>query len=165
MTARPREPAPQTSPAASTDPTSTDELVELARAASKHGGRYIAHIRSEGNTFLEAIDETLTIAKKAGIPVEIYHLKAAGKKNWHKMDRAIRKIEDARANGTDVTANMYTYIAGATGLDASMPPWQACERSCAKVTALHGRRGHAGAWTQSFARFTMGVGYIYQLGV
>lgn len=102
---------------------STDELVELARAASKHGGRYIAHIRSEGNTFLEAIDETLTIAKKAGIPVEIYHLKAAGKKNWHKMDLAIQKIEDARANGTDVTANMYTYIAGATGLDASMPPW------------------------------------------
>ena len=101
----------------------TAELIGLSRVASEYGGRYIAHIRSEGNNFLEAIDETLTIAREADIPVEIYHLKAAGKSNWPTMDLAIEKIEDARLRGIEISANMYTYIAGATGLDASMPPW------------------------------------------
>lgn len=101
----------------------TDELVALNKVAAAYGGRYITHMRSEGNRFLEAIDETLNIAKQAGVAAEIYHLKAGGKNNWHKMDLAIAKIDSARAAGLDITTDMYTYIAGATGLDASMPPW------------------------------------------
>lgn len=102
---------------------STEELIELSKVASEYGGMYIAHIRSEGNRFLEAIDETLRIAREAKLPVEIYHLKAGGKQNWPKMDQAIAKIEAAQREGIKITADMYTYIAGATGLDASMPPW------------------------------------------
>jgi len=101
----------------------TDELIELAKVASAHGGMYIAHIRSEGNKFLEAIDETLRIAREAELPVEVYHLKAGGKQNWPKMDQVIAKIEQAQREGVRITADMYTYIAGATGLDAAMPPW------------------------------------------
>jgi N-acyl-D-amino-acid deacylase len=101
----------------------TDELIELARVASTYGGIYISHLRSEGNRFLEALDESLTIARTANIPVEVYHLKAAGASNWPKLDAAISRIEAARATGLRVTADMYTYIAGATGLDAVMPPW------------------------------------------
>jgi N-acyl-D-amino-acid deacylase len=101
----------------------TDELVELAKVASASGGMYIAHMRSEGNRLLEAIDETLTIAREAHIRVEIYHLKASGESNWKKMDAAIAKIEDARKKGVEITADMYNYTAGATGLDAAMPPW------------------------------------------
>jgi N-acyl-D-amino-acid deacylase len=101
----------------------TEELVELARVAGRHGGIYTAHMRSEGNQLLEAIDETLRIGKEAGLPVKIHHLKAGGKPNWHKMDIAIDRINTARAEGHEVTADMYTYIAGATGLDASMPTW------------------------------------------
>ncbi len=102
---------------------STGELIELSKVASEYGGMYIAHIRSEGNRFLEAIDETLRIAREAKLPVEMYHLKAAGKQNWPKMDQAIAKIEAAQREGVRITADMYTYVAGATGLDASMPPW------------------------------------------
>lgn len=102
---------------------STEELIELSKVAAQYGGMYIAHIRSEGNRFLEAIDETLRIAREAALPVEIYHLKAAGTQNWHKMDQAIEKIEQARRDGIRITADMYSYVAGATGLDASMPPW------------------------------------------
>ena len=102
---------------------STDELVELAKVVSEFGGMYIVHLRSEGNAWLEAIDETLTIAREADVPVEIYHLKAAGKNNWETLDDAIAKIEGAQREGLRVTADMYTYVAGATGLDASMPPW------------------------------------------
>jgi N-acyl-D-amino-acid deacylase len=101
----------------------TDELIELARIASEYGGMYISHMRSEGNRLLEAIDELITIAREANIPAEIYHLKAAGVENWPKLDEAIAKIEAARAEGLRITANMYTYTAGATGLDAAMPPW------------------------------------------
>ncbi|MGE0816757.1 MAG: amidohydrolase family protein [Vicinamibacterales bacterium] len=101
----------------------TDELVELAKVASASGGMYISHMRSEGNRLLEAIDETLTIAREAGIRAEIYHLKASGEANWPKLDQAIAKIEAARASGLDITADMYTYTAGSTGLDAAMPPW------------------------------------------
>jgi N-acyl-D-amino-acid deacylase len=80
-------------------------------------------LRSEGNQFLEALDELITIAREARIPAEIYHLKAAGQSNWSKLDGAIQKIEAARASGLRITADMYTYVAGATGLDAAMPPW------------------------------------------
>ena len=100
----------------------TDELVELSKVASEYGGTYITHMRSEGNRFLEAIDETIDIAKRANIHVEIYHLKAAGKQNWAKLDKAIAKIDSARRAGINITTDMYTYIAGATGLDAAMPP-------------------------------------------
>ena len=101
----------------------TDELVELAKVASQSGGMYISHMRSEGNRLLEAIDETLTIAREAHIRAEIYHLKASGESNWPKMATAIEKIEAARKEGLDITADMYTYTAGSTGLDAAMPPW------------------------------------------
>lgn len=101
----------------------TDELIALSRAAAEYKGIYISHLRSEGNSFLEALDELLTIAREAKIPAQVYHLKAAGRENWPKMDAAIRKIEEARASGLKITADMYTYTAGQTGLDASMPPW------------------------------------------
>ena len=101
----------------------TDELVALAKVASESGGMYIAHIRSEGDRLLEAIDETIDIAKQANIRAEIYHLKAAGQDNLDKMTQAIAKIDEARKAGTAITADMYTYTAGSTGLDASMPPW------------------------------------------
>lgn len=101
----------------------TDELVELCKVAAAYGGMYISHIRSEGNRLLEAVDELITIARQAHIPAEIYHLKAAGRSNWNKLDAVIEKIEAARAEGLRITADMYTYTAGATGLDAAMPPW------------------------------------------
>jgi N-acyl-D-amino-acid deacylase len=100
----------------------TDELVELAKVASQSGGMYISHMRSEGNRFLEAIDETLTIARDAHIRAEIYHLKVSGESNWPKLAAAIEKIEAAQKDGLEITADMYTYTAGSTGLDASMPP-------------------------------------------
>jgi N-acyl-D-amino-acid deacylase len=103
--------------------SSTGELIALNRVAAKYGGRYISHIRSEGADLLEAIEELITIARTAGIGAEIYHLKAAGQEHWAKLDEAFRMIEAARAEGLDITANMYTYTAGATGLDAAMPPW------------------------------------------
>jgi N-acyl-D-amino-acid deacylase len=101
----------------------TDELVALCEEAAKYGGMYISHMRSEGNRLLEAIDELIEISRRAKLPAEIYHLKAAGQPNWGKLDAAIKKVEDARASGLKITADMYTYTAGATGLDASMPPW------------------------------------------
>jgi N-acyl-D-amino-acid deacylase len=101
----------------------TPELIALAEAAGEFGGIYISHLRSEGNQFLEAFEEFLTIAREAGVPGEIYHLKAAGEENWHKLDELIRRVEEARAEGLRITADVYTYTAGATGLDAAMPPW------------------------------------------
>ena len=101
----------------------TDELVALAKVASESGGMYIAHIRSEGDRLLEAIDETIAIAKGAEIRAEIYHLKAGGQSNLGKMAQAIARIEEARRGGIMITADMYTYTAGSTGLDAAMPPW------------------------------------------
>jgi N-acyl-D-amino-acid deacylase len=102
---------------------STEELIELSKAAAPYGGRYISHLRSEGDRFLEAVDELVRIAREAGVPAEIYHLKAAGASNWSKMDAAIAKIEEARRQGLRITADMYTYTAGATGFDACIPPW------------------------------------------
>src|SRR5712675_1830034 len=101
----------------------TDELIALCKVAAEYNGMYISHIRSEGNRLLEAADEFLQIAREAKIPAEIYHLKAAGKSNWDKLDKLLGKIAAARGEGMQVTADMYNYVAAATGLDASMPPW------------------------------------------
>jgi N-acyl-D-amino-acid deacylase len=101
----------------------TPELVALMQAAAESGGAYISHLRSEGNRLLESVDELIHIARESGAPAEIYHLKAAGQENWHKMDEVIGLVEEARAEGFRITADMYTYTAGATGLDAAMPPW------------------------------------------
>lgn len=101
----------------------TDELIALARVAGEYGGLYVSHLRSEGEQLIEALEEFLTIVRQAGVRGEIYHLKAAGKDNWGKFDRVIEMIEKARAEGLSVTADIYTYPAGATGLDSSMPPW------------------------------------------
>lgn len=101
----------------------TDELIALAAVAGKYGGMYISHLRSEGNDLLAALDELIDTARKANVAAEIYHLKAAGQSNWHKLDAVIERVERARAEGLRITADMYTYTAGATGLDAAMPPW------------------------------------------
>jgi N-acyl-D-amino-acid deacylase len=101
----------------------TSELVELARVAAGYDGIYISHIRSEGNRLLESVDELISIARDSGARAEIYHLKAAGRDNWDKLDVAVERIEAARAEGLEITADIYTYTAGATGLDAAMPPW------------------------------------------
>jgi N-acyl-D-amino-acid deacylase len=100
-----------------------DELIELCKVASEYDGMYISHMRSEGSRLLEAIDELITMAREAKLPAEIYHLKAAGKPNWGKLDAAVAKVEAARKQGLKITADMYTYTAGATGLSATMPPW------------------------------------------
>ena len=100
----------------------TNELVELCKVASQYGGMYISHMRSEGDKLYEAVEELITIAKEANIPAEIYHLKAAGKDNWPKMDSVIKRVERARTEGQLISADIYTYIAGGTGLTATMPP-------------------------------------------
>ncbi|MEP7078419.1 MAG: D-aminoacylase [Chthoniobacterales bacterium] len=101
----------------------TDELIELCKVAAKYQGKYISHMRSEGNRLLEAFDELLRIARDAGIPAEVYHIKAAGQKNWGKLDQLLARIEAARKEGLKITADMYTYTAAGTGLNACMPPW------------------------------------------
>jgi N-acyl-D-amino-acid deacylase len=101
----------------------TDELIELCKVAAKYQGKYISHMRSEGNQLLEATDELIRIAREVNIPAEIYHIKAAGKKNWGKLDSLLSKIESAQKEGLNVRANMYTYTAAGTGLDACLPPW------------------------------------------
>jgi N-acyl-D-amino-acid deacylase len=101
----------------------TDELIELCKVASQYGGMYISHMRSEGNRLVEAVDELIRISREAKLPAEIYHLKAGGTDNWKKMDEVIRKVEAAQKEGLKITADMYMYPAGATGLNASMPPW------------------------------------------
>ncbi|MDA2937694.1 D-aminoacylase [Acidobacteria bacterium AH-259-A15] len=101
----------------------TEELTALAQVAAEYGGMYISHIRSEGNRLVEAVEELISLARKARIRAEIYHLKAAGGENWDKLNTVIEKVEAARAEGLQITADMYTYTAGATGLDAAMPPW------------------------------------------
>jgi len=101
----------------------TPEMVAITTEAAKCGGMYISHMRSEGNKLLEAIDELIAISKQSGAPAEIYHMKQAGRPNWNKLEPMIAKIEAARAGGQRITANMYTYPAGATGLDAAMPTW------------------------------------------
>ena len=101
----------------------THELIELCKVAAEYEGLYISHIRSEGNRLLAAVDELLQIAREANIAAEIYHLKAAGRENWGQLEEVIAKVEQARSEGLRITADMYTYTAGATGLNAAMPPW------------------------------------------
>jgi N-acyl-D-amino-acid deacylase len=101
----------------------TEELIEMCKVAAKYKGKYISHMRSEGNRLIEAVQELIRISREAGLPAEIYHLKAAGKPNWSKMDEVLRMVNAARRQGLKITADMYTYPAGATGLDASIPPW------------------------------------------
>ena len=101
----------------------TDELIELSKVAAEYDGMYISHLRNEGGKFLEALDELITIAREANIRAEVYHFKAAGQQNWGKLDEAIAKIEKARAGGLEITADAYSYTAGSTGLNASIPPW------------------------------------------
>jgi N-acyl-D-amino-acid deacylase len=101
----------------------TEELIEMCKEAAKYKGKYISHMRSEGNRLIEAVEELMRISREAGLPAEIYHLKAAGKANWDKMDKVIAMVNDARRKGMKITADMYTYPAGSTGLDAAMPPW------------------------------------------
>jgi len=103
--------------------STTEELIELSKVAAPFGGMYISHMRSEGNNILAAVDETIRIAREANMPAEIYHLKLGGKENWGKLDSVIAKIDKANQSGLRITADMYTYTAGATGLDATMPPW------------------------------------------
>ena len=102
---------------------STEELIALCKVAAKYKGKYISHMRSEADALLEAVDELIRISREAGLPAEIYHLKAAGKANWPKMDQVIAKVEAAQKDGLKISANMYTYTAGATSLDACVPPW------------------------------------------
>ena len=101
----------------------TDELVALAEVAGRNGGMYISHMRSEGNRLVEAVDEVIEIARRAQLPAEIYHLKQAGRSNWTKLDTVIDRVERARADGLAITADMYPYEAGATGLSSCFPPW------------------------------------------
>ncbi len=101
----------------------TDELIALAKVAGEYGGMYISHMRNEGNALLEALDELFTIARAADIRAEIYHLKASGRANWHKIDTVFDTVRAARQSGLQITADIYTYPASSTGLDAAMPPW------------------------------------------
>ncbi len=101
----------------------TDELIELCKVAAKYRGKYISHMRSEGNHLLEGVEELIRISREAGVPAEIYHLKAAGKENWAKENKLLARIETAQKEGLKITADMYTYPAAGTGLDASLPPW------------------------------------------
>jgi N-acyl-D-amino-acid deacylase len=115
---------------------STEELIELCKVAARYQGTYISHLRSEGDRLLEAVDELIRISREAGLPAEIYHLKAAGEANWPKMDAAIAKVEAARREGLRITADMYTYTAGATGFDACLPPWARAGGSAALFPRL-----------------------------
>ncbi|HEX5504160.1 MAG TPA: amidohydrolase family protein, partial [Thermomicrobiales bacterium] len=101
----------------------TDEIVEVCKVAARHGGVYITHMRSEGDRLLEALDEAIEIGRRAGLPVEVYHLKATGPHNWPKMAQVIERIDAARAAGVDVAADMYPYVASGTGLSAILPGW------------------------------------------
>ena len=101
----------------------TPELIELCKVAAKYQGKYISHMRSEGNQLLEALDELIRISREANIPAEIYHIKAAGESNWPKLDSLLARIEAAQKEGLKITADMYTYTAAGTGLDACLPPW------------------------------------------
>src|SRR5438874_4979140 len=101
----------------------TDELIELCKVAANYQGKYISHMRSEGNQLFEALDELLRISREANIPAEVYHIKASGQKNWPKEDELLARIEKAQKEGLKIRANMYTYTAAGTGLDACFPPW------------------------------------------
>jgi N-acyl-D-amino-acid deacylase len=138
----------------------TDELVPLAREAAKYGGMYTSHIRSEGNKLFEAVQELISISKQSGIPVEIYHLKEAGKDNWWKIDSLINMVQNARKNGVPITANMYTYNRSATGLTASFPPtlqdggfeklWKRLQDKTIRVQMKKAMNTNAGDWENTY---------------
>ena len=107
--------------------TDTEELIEICKVVSRYNGLYITHMRSEGAQLFEGLEEALTIGRRADLPVEIYHLKASGAANWHKMPSTIARIEEARAQGLDVTADMYPYAASGTGLSSLLPTWTAAD--------------------------------------
>ncbi|MYC24239.1 MAG: D-aminoacylase [Caldilineaceae bacterium SB0662_bin_25] len=107
--------------------TDTDELIEICKVVSRYNGLYITHMRSEGAQLFAGLEEALTIGRRADLPVEIYHLKASGAANWHKMPSTIARIEEARAQGLDVTADMYPYAASGTGLSSLLPTWTAAD--------------------------------------
>ena len=101
----------------------TEELIELCKVAARYKGKYISHLRSEGNEWVQAVKELIRISREAGLPAEIYHIKAAGQQNWNKVDQVLALVNEARRSGLKITADMYMYPAGATGLNASLPPW------------------------------------------
>ena len=105
------------------DYASTEELIELSKSASEYGGMYISHLRNEGANLIEAFDELITIAREADIAAEIYHLKASREPNWYKLDEVIERVEEARAEGLKITADIYTYNASSTGLTGVIPTW------------------------------------------
>lgn len=105
--------------------TDTDELVAISQVIARYNGVYITHLRSEADELMEALEEAIEVGRRAGVPVQIYHLKAAGKRNWHKMEAVLERIARARAEGVDITADMYPYPAMGTGLSAILPPWTA----------------------------------------
>ncbi len=107
--------------------TDTEELIEICKVVSRYDGLYITHMRSEGAQLFEGLEEALTIGRRADLPIEIYHLKASGAANWHKMPSTIARIEEARAQGLDVTADMYPYAASGTGLSSLLPTWTAAD--------------------------------------
>ncbi|HXE58630.1 MAG TPA: D-aminoacylase [Gemmatimonadales bacterium] len=139
----------------------TDELVALARAAGEYGGMYISHIRDEGEGLLRAAEELITVAREAGVRAELYHIKASGRRNWPKMDTLIARIEAARREGLAITANMYTYPASSTGLDATMPPWvqegghrawvERLKDPSIRARVAREMRGGSGGWDNAFA--------------
>ncbi len=101
----------------------TEELIELCKVAAKYQGKYISHMRSEGKQLLPALEELIRISREAEIPAEVYHIKASGEKNWGMIDEVLSRIEAAQKEGLKITADMYTYPAAGTGLDACLPPW------------------------------------------
>ena len=135
----------------------TPELIALARVAARHGGVYASHIRDEANREMEALEEAITIGREAKIPVEIWHLKVAGRANWGRMKDVVARIERARAEGLDVTADMYPYVASGNGLDATVPQWAQAGGVDAMIQRFHDpaqrarilseiRGGHGGEW-------------------
>jgi dihydroorotase/N-acyl-D-amino-acid deacylase len=135
----------------------TEELVALARVAARHGGVYASHIRDEGSHEMDALEEAITIGREAKIPVEIWHLKVAGRLNWGHMKDVVARIERARAEGLDVTADMYPYVASGNGLEATVPQWAQAGGVDAMIKRFHEpasrarilkeiREGHGGEW-------------------
>jgi N-acyl-D-amino-acid deacylase len=128
---------------------STEELIEVSRAMAPYGGVYITHKRSEADQYLEGIDEAIRIGAEAGVPVEIYHLKPAGQRNWYKAGAGIARIDAARAAGLDVQANIYPYVAGGTGLTACFPPWASADDQLFENLADAGARARMRAEMES----------------
>src|SRR5258706_5013617 len=138
----------------------TNELIELCKEASQYNGMYISHIRNEGNKLFEAVNELITIAREAKLPAEIYHLKAAGKDNWSKIDSLFKIIDKTRKEGLKITADMYTYHASATGLTAAFPPslqdggldslWHRLQRPAVREQMKKAMNTHATEWENTY---------------